>query len=451
MTGRRLLSALVVALVAALLPAAPSAPLAPASASSAPRSGVPEPTVVTVPAGLRNAPFMGLLRVPEGYVQEEYLVSGSATPYGPASILAGGPADLTGAPALPYATRVVVVRPRVQKRSNDAAVVTWHNVTFGHDIGEWFNIGREVVRRGWTYVEASVQPASMPALKAYDPVRYGSVLLPGDAYAHDIFSQVGKAARSGSLTGGRPLREVVAIGASQSGSALNHYLELVQPRYEKVYDGFVVAVSNGPDYGNDVPVLRLLSENEVDGSSASPDAQTYRQWEVAGSAHGAKSDFAYIGAQEKRDLGVDLVNPLAGDRAPAGLGTCLVNRFPMWQAHDAALAALRRWIRTGRAPRPQPRMVVRDGTIVRDARGNGRGGVRLPAIAVPRAAYNRTGDCVMLDGRTEPFTPDQLRRLYPTRKHYLRKLRTAVKRSVRRGVLTRSDARWVLRKRGRLG
>ena len=283
-------------------------------------------------------------------------------------------------------------------------MVTWQNVTFGHDIGEWFNIGREVVKHGWTYVEASVQPASMPALKAYDPVRYAAVTLPGDAYAHDIYSQVGKAVRQGKLTAGRPVRDVVAIGASQSGSALNIYLDQVQPRYEKAYDGFIVAVANGPDFNNDVPVLRLLSENEVNGSSRSRDAQYYRQWEVAGSAHGSKSDFEYIGAQEERDLGVNLVDPLAGDHGPFGTSTCLMNRFPMWQAHDAALAAMRRWITKGWAPRPQPRMVVKGGAIVRDTVGNGLGGIRLPAMAVPRAAYNRTGDCVALDGRTEPFS-----------------------------------------------
>jgi hypothetical protein len=416
-------------------------PAAPAPAADA-RQPVAVPTVAPAPTGLKGRPFMGLLEVPKGYVQEEYLVSGSATPYGNATILGDAPVDLTGAPALPYVARVTVVRP-VSVPSNGSAVVTWQNVTFGHDIGEWFNIGREVVRKGWTYVEASVQPASMPALKAFDPVRYASVLLPGDAYSYDAYSQIGKAVALGRLTGGRPMSDVVALGASQSGSALNNYLDLVQPAYEKVYDGFIVSVSNGPDYGNDVPVLRLLSENEINGSSTSPDAMNYRQWEVAGSAHGSKSDFDYIGAQEERDLGVNLVDPLAGDNGPFGTSTCLVNRFPMWQAHDAALAAMRRWIRNGWSPRPQPRMKVTGGAIVRDRVGNGVGGIRLPAIAVPRAAYNRTGDCVALDGRTEPFSAAQLKELYPTKKVYQRKLRKAVERSVRAGVLTRADARTV--------
>lgn len=405
------------------------------------------------PDGVRGRPFVGLLSVPRGYVEEEFLVSGTATPYGTPSILADTfgidvPVDLTGAPALPYTARVTVVRPIDVRRSNRSAVVTWQNVTFGHDIGEWFNIGREVVRRGWTYVEASVQPASMPALKAFDPVRYAQVALPGDAYSFDIYSQIGKAVKAGFLTDGRPQRDVLAIGASQSGRALNAYLDVVQPLYEQTYDGFLVAVSNGPDFGNDVPVLRLLSENEVDGSSISPDSGRYRQWEVAGSAHGSKSDFEYIGAQEERDLGVNLVDPLAGDDGPFGTGSCQINRFPMWQAHNAALAGLLRWVRTGRAPEKQPRLLVRHGAILRDSVGNARRGIRLPAMAVPRAAYNRTGDCVALDGRTEMFSPERLKRLYPTRKAYQRKVQRAALRSLRAGVLTRYDARYVLRTSG---
>lgn len=441
---RRLAGAVLVALLAALLVPGAS-PAAPAPAAEV-RKPVALPSVDVAPAGLKGRPFMGLLEVPKGYVQQEFLVSGTATPYGNATILGDAPPDLTGAPALPYVARVNIVRPETV-RSNNSAVVTWHNVTFGHDIGEWFNVGREVVRNGWTYVEASVQPASMPALKAFDPIRYAAVTLPGDAYSYDIYSQIGKLVAAGGFNDGHPMGAVIALGASQSGSALNNYLDLVQPAYETVYDGFVVAVANGPDYGNDVPVLRLLSENEVDGSSASPDAMSYRQWEIAGSAHGSKSDFDYIGAQEERDLGVNLVDPLAGDNGPFGTSACKINRFPMWQAHNAALAAMLDWVRYGWSPLPQPRMLVRNGAIVRDAVGNGRGGIRLPAIAVPRAAFNRTGDCVALDGRTEPFSAAKLKKLYPSKKAYQRKLDKAVRAAVRARVLTRDDARLVRRGR----
>src|SRR5690349_8636833 len=117
MVVRRLVGALLLALLAALL-----VPAAPSPAAEV-RQAVAVPTVAPVPAGLKGRPFMGLLTVPKGYVQEEYLVSGSATPYGNATILGDAPPDLTGAPALPYVARVTVVRP-VSVPSNGSAVVT---------------------------------------------------------------------------------------------------------------------------------------------------------------------------------------------------------------------------------------------------------------------------------------------------------------------------------------
>ncbi|MGA8255126.1 MAG: alpha/beta hydrolase domain-containing protein [Nocardioides sp.] len=420
-------------------------------AVAAPLLSVARPTVTPIPSGVRGRPFVGLLKVPKGYVQSEFLVSGIARPYSGPSILTQLFLDLPdigteNLPPLPYTTRVVVVRPRAASQSNGAAVVTWHNVTFGHDIGEWFNIGGEVVSDGWTYVEASVQLASVPALKAFDPVRYATVSIPGDAYSFDIYSQIAQALRHGDGHAGRPLGTVVALGASQSGRAMDAYLADVQPLYERVYDGFLPSVSNGPDHGTDRPVLRLLSENEIDGSSTSPDARTYRQWEVAGTAHGSKRDFDYIGRQEQRDLGVDLVGPLAGDNGPFGTSDCLVNRFPAFQAHNAALAAMLRWIRTGTPPTVQPRVRVKGGAIQRNRDGNAIGGLRYPAMAVPTAAYNRTGDCVALDGRTERFDRARLATLYPTAAAYRRAVNAAVRASRRAGLLTGYDARDISRR-----
>jgi hypothetical protein len=412
------------------------------NASAASPLPVARPTVAPLTGGLHGRPFMGLLAVPKGFVQEEYLVSGTARAhYGPSVFAQRAVPGTSSLPPLPYATRIVVVRPL--GRSNSTAVVTWGNVTFGHDIGEWFNVGKQITSDRYTYVDASVQLASVPALKAFDPLRYAGVIIPSDAYSYDIYSQVAKALRSG--FGPVPAhRHLLAMGASQSGFAMDQYLEEVQPLYERVYDGFLVAVANGPDHHSDRPVIRVLSEDEIDGSSSSPDAATYRQWEITGTSHGNKEDFDYIAATEKRDLGVDLVNPLAGDDAPFGTSTCQMNRFPAAAGHNAALVALRRWAVDHKTPARQPREKVVAGAIVRDADGNGVGGIRLPAMAVPVAAYNRTGDCVALDGRTEALTPGRLRALYPSHKAYVAKVVAAVQRSVRAGVLTPRDAAEVL-------
>ena len=400
-------------------------PVAPGASAAVPVPvSVALPSVEQLSGGVHGRPFMGLLAVPSGFVQEEYLVSGTAHAHYGLSVFAQRPVQGTSSlPPLPYATRVVVVRPT--KRSNGTALVTWANVTFGHDIGEWFNVGRQVTADGYTYVEASVQLASAPALKAFDPVRYARVALPGDAYSYDIYSQVAKALRHGfGRVPGHP--HVLAMGASQSGFALDQYLEAVQPLYERVYDGFFVKVANGPDHHNDRPVIRLLSEDEIDGSSRSPDGVTYRQWEIAGTSHGNKDDFEYIAATERRDLGVDLVNPLAGDNAPFGTSSCQMNRFPAAAGHNAALVALRRWAVDRVAPAKQPREKVVGGTIVRDA-GRERRWVAsacrrcrslLPPTTALATASPSTGarkrsprpGCASSTRLTRPTSPRSLRR-----------------------------------------
>src|SRR4051794_10346841 len=83
---------------------------------------VARPTVSAIPAGLHGRPFMGLLAVPKGFVQEEYIVSGVAHPYSDPAILAQRSVPGTDQlPSLPYTTRIVVVRPADPRRSNGAA------------------------------------------------------------------------------------------------------------------------------------------------------------------------------------------------------------------------------------------------------------------------------------------------------------------------------------------
>ena len=419
------------------------------------RRVVPTPTVTgPITGGVRGAPFMGLLQVPPGYVQEEWFFSGTATAYNCSSItlVPGAPTQpprdcpegVSPPPPAPYTSRMVVVRPRSPHLFDGTVVANWFNVSFAHDITTWYSIGEQVVREGMAYVDISAQVAADGTLKAYDPVRYAPIVHPGDAYSYDIYSQGIQALRSiaagpmGPLTSER----VLAMGASQSGFTLDQYLRLVEPEVQRVVDGFLVAVANGPDPKRPVPVLRFLSENEYRaGTSTSPDSRWYRQWDVAGAAHGNLASFQYLGAQEQRDLGVAVLPPLAGDNGPFGLSSCLVNRYPSHWAYNAALHHLKQWVVTGEAAPAAPRVAMRDGALVRDAAsGNAVGGLRLPPVEVPTAAYNRGGDCVSLDGRTEPYSPAELKRRYPTKSVYVAKVRAAAERAVRAGWLLKPDA-----------
>lgn len=418
---------------------------------AAPRT-VPTPAVSgPVTGGLKGSPFMGLVTVPDGYVQEEWFFSGTAKAYNCSTVTAiptapqqpprDCPDGVTPPPDAPYSSRMIVVRPSDPRRFDGTVVANWSNVSFAHDITTWYSLGQQVVRDGMAYVDISAQVAADGTLKAYDPVRYATVLHPGDAWSYDIYSQGIQALRSarGPL-GGLVARRVLAMGASQSGFTLDQYLRLVTPDISPVVDGFLVAVANGRDPRRAVPVLRFLSENEYRaGTSVDPDSRFYRQWDVAGAAHGNKDSFDYIGAQEERDLGVAVLPGLAGDDGPFGLQPCLVNRFPSHWAYNAALFHLKQWVVTGRPAPAAPRVVHRDGALVRDAGGNAAGGLRLPPVASPVAAYNRGGDCVSLDGRTEPYDDATLRARHGSPAAYRVSFERETQRAVRLGWLLKAD------------
>ena len=175
-------------------------------------STVVRPTVTAVP----GSPFLGLGAFDLGalgYVVEEYFISGTATSYK----LTGEPTQdgawtAKAADAAPYATRIVVVRPKDPKRFNGTVAVEWLNVTGGLDAGpDWTYSHREMLRSGFAYVGVSAQRvgveggqslggAGMPLKKA-NPARYGSLVHPGDAFSFDIFSQAGEAVRGGKVMG----------------------------------------------------------------------------------------------------------------------------------------------------------------------------------------------------------------------------------------------------------
>ena len=151
--------------------------------------------------------------------------------------------------------------------------------------------------------------------KGIDPARYGSLMHPGDAYAFDIFTQVARALREGGAVLGerRARARGRASGESQSAFALVTYINGVQP-LTQAFDGFFVhsrgaaglalvepgeaadiagAIGGTPTIirtDTDVPVFELQTESDVTsvlGSVAArqPDTDTFRLWEVAGTAH----------------------------------------------------------------------------------------------------------------------------------------------------------------------
>ena len=188
-----------------------------------------------------------------GYVAEEFFVSGTAESYaaegelgsdGRWSVAPSGTAD--------YTTRMVVLRPADQARFNGAVLVEWLNVSAGIDApAVWMMAHREIVREGFAYVAVSAQRVGveggagvlgMPdmSLKTLDPARYAPLRHPGDAFAYDIYTQIGRLIRGGNdVLGPLTAELVVAMGESQSAAFLTTYVNAVDP-LAMAYDGFLV-------------------------------------------------------------------------------------------------------------------------------------------------------------------------------------------------------------------
>jgi hypothetical protein len=128
-----------------------------------------------------------------------------------------------------------------------------------------------------------------------------------------------------------------------------------------------------------------------------------------------------------------------------------INSGPQHFVLDAAVAALDRWVRTGKPPRRAPRLEISPGppvTIARDQHGNAVGGIRTPWVDVPIAALSGEGQsggsfCGIF-GTTVPFDAAKLAMLYPSHAAYLKAYKRATRRAVRAGFLRKADATLML-------
>jgi hypothetical protein len=415
--------------------------------------------------------------MPAGYVQREYLATGTATDYKAQGELSGDGA-WTFAPdtTADYRTRVVVRRPEDPARASGTVVVEWLNVSGGIDANpDWASFSDEAVRRGDTWVGVSAQRIGIEGgpvlvavpgfetlvgkgLKAMDAERYGSLSHPGDGYSFDIYTQVARAVRAGGpVVGGTTPEVVIAAGESQSALALTTYYNGVQP-LTSAFDGFFVhsrAFAGlplvGPGQAADLagamtqskpttfrtdlaaPVLGLQAESDVIGVLNSyqvrqPDSDTFRLWEVAGTAH---ADQHLLGpVATNLDCGVP------------------VNSGPMYLVANAALGSLDTWVRTGQAPPHAPLLDVATETgspaIARDQDGIATGGIRTPPVDVPvevlsGASGTSTELICLLLGSTTPLSPARIAARYSSREDYEKRYAAATDQAIEAGFLLTAD------------
>lgn len=458
-------------------------------------AAVAQPAIAPAPAA--GSPFLGLGAFDlgaQGYVVEEYFISGSATSYK----LTGEPTSdgawtAQAAGTAPYATRIVVVRPKDPKKFNGTVAVEWLNVTGGLDAGpDWTYSHREMLRSGYAYVGVSAQKVGVEGgqslggggmpLKKVNPARYGTLVHPGDNYAFDIFSQAGAAVKSGKVLGPLKASHVLATGKSQSAVFMTTYVNAIDP-LARVYDGFYIhsrfggapppdtaSMRGGPNTRGAqgvkmrgdlrVPVMTLISETDLIGSNLSgfwtarqPDNDKLRIWEMPGTAHVDNYMF-FVGGFNSGSAPMDKIAPL-WKPMDALFGAKMAKPINSAPQHHyvamAAMSALESWVRTGKAPPKAARLALEPAAkageapkLVADAQGNSKGGIRTPWVDAPTAKLsgfgNTGGPYGFLVGTTEPFDAATLAKLYPGGKtDYLKHFDAALASAVKNGFILKAD------------
>jgi len=382
----------------------------------------------------------------QGYVEEEFFLSGRANRYTTPAGARGSVIDVDH----PYQTRIVVRRPRQAARFNGTVIVEWYNVSQGHDGEyEWFQSYAHLMRAGYAWVGVSAQAVGVNALREWSPNRYGTLdvsrggTIIGDALSYDIFSAAGLAIRGKAnrdVMGGLRAQRLVAAGHSQSAGRLYTYFHSVHPLTSKIFDAVLLHGGGGRvSQDLNVKVFKYLDESDVAGQANARmrDSNNYRQWEVAGTSH---LDAQFSRSMAALGLRVSGMRPVEGSppiggpsisggekgNGPPGNGTGAENegitggcaqmpfsRVPSYHVLNAAFDAVHRWLADGAAPPTAPPIELRQlpasplppgdagrgrgnvgprWEIVRDELGLARGGIRLAAVAAPIA--RNTGDNV---------------------------------------------------------
>jgi len=460
-------------------------------------AATPIPKATRIPVTPDSYPFGAAdhERVPEnlskiGYVEEEFLISGTANVY---DWPKAGPAVVRTADA-PYTTRVIIRRPTQGAKFSGTVAVEMLNPSnmFDLNIG-WAMSHKRFVDDGDVWVGITAKPVSVVALKNFNPVRYAALNwanpLPLDdarncstvardsdrstenGLVWDIHSQVGawlkSADASNPLTYGQRtsrVQRLIAWGYSQTGFFLYNYVNAIHPLDVKangkpIFDGYLIAMASGPGAINQcaaappagdarrqiknvgVPVIRVMSQSDyLSGIAARrPDSDEkndlYRNYEIAGAAHATPDELMFCARPEDiKKAGRD-VPPMDCNEGPR-------SRFPNSIAFNAIFQNLVAWVRDGTHPPRIDNIEVEGNKPVLDPSGNVTGGVRSPFVDVPTSTWygNSTGPSFCrIAGHEIPFDKARLRQLYPTKDAYVRAVEKDVKLLVSQRMITLED------------
>lgn len=426
----------------------------------------------------------------QGYVEEEFFVSGSANVYDwPSTGAVIRTADV------PYTTRVLVRRPKSSAAFSGRVVVEMLNPSnlFDLNIG-WAIHHDEIVRQGDAWVGITAKPVAVATLKTFDPVRYAALnwanpLKPDDprnctvtgdttketenGLVWDIHTHVAEWLRSTDASnpfrygdGASHAKRLYAWGYSQTGGFLFTYINAIQPLVvakdgKPPFDGYIVGMLGGPSpisqcaeripagdprrpiRNAGAPVIHIMSQSDYLGWAPSrredndAPGDQYRHYDIAGAGHATPDELWFAASSEDIVKGGRTPPALNCDQGPR-------SRFPSWVAYNAIYRNLKAWVEDGVRPPPSQNIEVASGKGVLDANGNVKGGIRSPWVDVPTSTWNgnSTGQSFCrIAGHEIPLTPATLANLYPSQQAYEQAVRQNVDDLVKARFITPEDGR----------
>jgi hypothetical protein len=436
-----------------------------------------------------------------GYLEQEYLVSGRANVYSWPDL-----DTLTVMGSGPYTTRIVVRRPANLARFSGNVRVEPLNPTAHHDLDADWEIAHDgFMRNGDAYVGITIKPVTIRALRKFDPDRYGQLSMANplpaeqrctptdlasrptdeDGLAWDIISQVGALIKTdvpANPLRGLHIRNSDLTGWSQSGSYDITYLNAIArhttlPGGAQIFDGYLPGAGSyagtpinqcakvippgdprvqfHPPAGQPVVIVTTptdfytaASYNRRTDRPADSDTpeRRIRLYEIGGGCHEPMDHVRnFPNAEELTRAGfppdTHYAHPLSS--------------FPLHTVLDGAFANLDAWVTRGLAPPDASRLAVADATVwpvraARDEHGNPIGGVRTPSVDVPTMTYIERGatgrdiGAGAYTGYDIPFSPTELKTLYPTHQDYVDKVTTDARELADQHWLTDYDATWFI-------
>jgi len=263
-----------VLLTGAATTAAAATPALPAVSASVPGPGLmyPDPATNVVPEARQVETFP--------YLTEEFFVSGTAN-------------------AAPYATRIIVRRPKDVKAFSGTVVAEAQHAGGRSLVFEWSRVS--ILTRNHVFVEIVHGPANIAQLKTFNAERYQTLqIAPGQS--NEILAQVGLLLKSrGGVLAPYDVRRVTLMGTSASSGTVRNYLpahaEWRMANGGPIYDGFLLTSTNGntPLPIVDVPMIQMPTQTEVHTHAEAgikyrrPDSDEpgnrFRLYEVAGMPH----------------------------------------------------------------------------------------------------------------------------------------------------------------------